>query len=330
MLKEDAPEAKTSGTPGAADNTRAGVIDDLDSLSTGTLGWIRHNVKHLGPSSTNGLSATLKIKSSLELAQLCRLWARFRPGDDGLHEVTSFVREIWQRADFSQLVAADISSDRLFALAYGALAPAGGTGKFHRVALAELVANGDLTAHGKSPYHRLETRYYAELAGVGHRIEFESYSELHAAGILAELTAATSKPITEQDAYAVTHSIWYLTDFGFRNPVLTDDDQNRALRVVDKLTRHCVRNDKWDLLGEFLLAQFCLDENAAQSTSMAAGIKRLRQVQLASGAIPGRSIERQPAKSATTVELFEKCYHPTLQAAMASLAISYAPKNARP
>jgi hypothetical protein len=323
-LKEDTPESATSGTTGLDDSNRAGLIDDLDILSTGTLGWLRNNIKLFDPSSANRLPATLKVKSSLELAQLCRLWARFRPDDAGLHEVTSFVREIWQHPDFSQLVAADTSSDGLFALVYGAYAPTGVTSGFHRAALAELVANGDLTAQGRSPYSRLETRYFAELAGVDHQIE--SYAELYAASILAELAATDSKPISEYDAYAITHTIWQLTDFGFRDPDLTDDDRERALGVVDRLTRFCVRNDKWDLLGEFLLARFCLDRDLTHSTSVAAGIKRLRQVQLASGAIPGRSAERRPAESATVADFFQTCYHPTMVASMASLAISFASK----
>jgi len=319
MLNEDAPESGISGAAGGAAGRRAGVLDDLDVLSTGTLGWIRHNIKLLDPSSADELPATLKVKSFLELAQLCRLWARFRPDDDGLDELTSFVRDIWQRSDFSRLVAADISSDRLFALVYGALAPAGVTTGFHRAALAKLVANGDLTAHGKLPYARLETRYYAELAGVGHGIE--SYPELYAASILAKLVTSGPISITVMDAYALTHTIWYLTDFGFRDPVLTYEDRERVLQVLGRLTRFCIQSNKWDLLGEFLLAQFCLGGNPDNCSSMVVGIARLRQIQLANGAIPGRSAEEQPAKSATMVDQFQKCYHPTLQAGLASLAI---------
>jgi uncharacterized protein DUF6895 len=309
----DVQFTRIEGTKMLEEDVRADIIDDLEILSTGTLGWIRQNIKLLDPSSTKELPATLKVKSSLELAQLCRLWTRFRPDDDGLPEVASFVREIWQDPDFFQLVAADTNSDGLFALVYGALAPAGITSGFHRTALAELVANGGLTTPGKSPYSRLETYYFAELAGISHRTE--SYAELYAASILAKLATAKSKPISEYDAYAITHTIWHLTDFGSRDPGLTCDDRERVLGVVDRLTRFCIRSDKWDPLGELLLA------------SMAAGIRRLRQVQLACGAIPGRSSEQRPAESSTIVEFFQTCYHPTIVASMASLAISYAANN---
>jgi ribosomal protein L16 Arg81 hydroxylase len=335
MLKEEAPESALSGITGAVDNTHASVVDDLNILSTGTLGWIRQNMKLLDPSSPNGLPALLKIKSSVELAELCLLWARFQPDDNGLQEVTAFVREIWQDPNFAELLAADTSSDGLFALAYCALAPVGTASGFHRTLLAELEANGDLLAgvansdleaRWKVPYSRLETRFFAELAGLDHRIE--SYAELYAASIIAELAGKKFTSITRPESYTITHTIWYLTDFGFRDPVLAEADREQALGVVDKLTRSCIRGNEWDLLTEFLLAQFCLDRDSARSTSVAAGITLLRQVQLANGAIPGRSAGQRPAESATPAEFFQSCFHPTVQASMASLALSYASRNA--
>src|SRR6185503_8430749 len=65
-----------------ADRVPGEVIDDLDGLSAGALHWIRGNLHFLDPSSANDLPATSKVKAILELALLCRLWARWRPADE--------------------------------------------------------------------------------------------------------------------------------------------------------------------------------------------------------------------------------------------------------
>jgi hypothetical protein len=257
------------------------------------------------------------VKASLELALLRRLWARLRPDDDGLGEVSAYVEKIWQSEDFPRSIAAS-DYPQSYKLTYCALTPPGVTIDFRRIALAELIGDDYLTSDGKSAYLRLETRFYAELAGVMH--EFESYADLSASGILAKL--GTVRSISEQEVYELTHSIFYLTDFGFHNTDLRPADRERILPIINRLADYCIRNDYWDLTAELIWTQFCLGEDPANSASGRAGIQRLRQVQLPNGAIPGRSSGRLPGESATLVEIFRKAYHTTLVTALVSLVLS--------
>ena len=103
------------------------VRDDLDRLSAGALHWIRHNIKFLDLESPIKLPTTPKVKAILELALLCLIWDRLRPGDDGLAEVTAFVRKIWQSPDCPQLIAADPTWAQHHALIYAAVPPPGVT-----------------------------------------------------------------------------------------------------------------------------------------------------------------------------------------------------------
>jgi hypothetical protein len=287
---------------------------ELGELAAGVLHWIPRNLGFLDPASTD-LPPTSKVKAALELALFCRIWARLRPADDGLAEVAAMVRRIWQSPDFSRQVTADPAWARQYALIYAALAPPGLTGSLHQAAVEEPA--------DESPYLRLETRYYAELAGIGHQIE--SYAELFASSILAG--PATALPISKRRAYNITHTVFYLSDFGLRDPGLARAERERALGLVCQLTDHFVRDDQWDLGGELALTQFCLGGNPADTPSGVAAIKRLRQIQLPNGAIPARSAAQLPGSSATAVELFWKAYHTTLVAGLLSLVVSFAPRN---
>lgn len=147
------------------------------------------------------------VKALLQLALLRRYWAKVRPGDADLGEVTATVERVWRQPEFARLMAAEPSYARQHQLMYGALAPPGmtsmGRGGPHTTALARLAADGYLAPGRKSPYLRLEIRHYADLAGVEHRIE--SYAELHEASLLAH---AETLPVADLDVCVITHTIF--------------------------------------------------------------------------------------------------------------------------
>jgi hypothetical protein len=304
---------------GSARSAPDGARRDLDRLSAGALHWIRRNLEFLDPSGAGaGLPTTPRVKAILQLAQLCHCWSRVRPGDEGLGEVTAILQRICGQPEFPRHMAADPGFARQYRLMYAALAPAGTADWFHQAALARLAADGDLARIGKSPYLRLETRYYADLAGVSHGIE--SYAELYESSILARRAAAL--PVTDADACNITHTVFYLSGFGFRDPGLAPGDRERALHIACQLTDHYVQRDEWDLAGKLLLTQFCLGADPVRTTSGAAGIQGLLQAQAPGGAIPGRSAAQKAGDCATAVEFFRKAYQTTVVTALASLIIS--------
>jgi hypothetical protein len=304
---------------GPADLAPAAARAGLDRLSAGALRWIRDHLEFLDPRSAGaGLPTTPRVKAVLQLAQLGQAWARARPGDQGLDQVTAILRELCQQPEFAGHLAADPSYVRQYQLMYCALAPAGPDDRLRQALLARLAAAGDLARLGRSPYLRLELRYYADLAGVSHGIE--SYGDLYEASVLARPGAG--RRITDAEACDITHTIFYLSAFGGRDPGLAAGHRERALRIAGQLTDHYVQRDEWDLAGKFLLTQFCLGADPARTPSGMAAIQRLVQVQVRGGAIPGRSAAQQAPESASAVEFFRKSYQATLVAALASLIIS--------
>ncbi|AUY49197.1 hypothetical protein EH183_09890 [Streptomyces sp. CB01881] len=295
-------------------------------LSTGALHWIRLHSGFLdSPSGRAELPLTPRVKALLQLALLRRSWERVAPRDPGLAEVTGTLGRVWRDPGFPLLLAAEPRYAWQFRLAYGALAPAGITDGPHPAVLADVAAGGLLTPRRQSPFGSLETRYYADLAGVRHSLR--PYRELYEAGRLAR--HGDDRPLDELDVCDVTHTVFHLTDFGFRAPdpddprtvALTGAALEHARDRVCRLTEATVRRGEWDLTGKLVLAQHCLGLDPLRTQSGAAGLRMLAAVQSPGGAIPGRSADDRADTAATTVEFFRKAYQSTVVTALATLTV---------
>ena len=296
----------------------AGLDEAVARLSAGARHWIGLHARYLdSPAGHTELPVTPRVKALLQLALLLRYLTKAAPADAALGEVTSVVEQAWRREDFPRLLTLDPRYARQFELMYAALAPAGSATGAPRAVLARLTADGYLAPRRKPPYLHLEARFYADLAGADHR--FASYEELYAASLPAR---ATTLPVADLDVCVVTHTVFYLSDFGLRAPALTEGARVRALSVVERLTDHCVGLGEWDLVGKLVLAQYCLGADPLSTSSGAAGLRMLAGVQTSDGAIPGRSVIKRAAADATPVESFRKSYQTTLVTALATLVVT--------
>lgn len=349
---------------------------DLDRLSAGTLAWLGRNLDYFDPYSASApASAHGKAKAALELGLLCHCGARPDGGDGGnagdsvnggdgadggrLGKATALVRTLWQHPDFPRLITAEPRYAGYYAMAYAALAPDGIDDRPCRAALTRLTED-DLSPRGKTPFQRLEFRYYADKAGLRHTIE--PYEELVEQSVLVTLAAkvperavpereelgravperaaldvaaakdAAAKdaaaddpaPVTIPQAYAVTHSSFYLSDFGRTGPGLPEDARADAVELVRRMLEHCVRHDWWDLAAELVMTQVCLGTEPLRTPWGVAAVECLARAQRPDGAIPGRSAATRATAAEPAGAFFEKAYHTTLVTALMSLVVSSA------
>jgi hypothetical protein len=296
------------------------MAPSLDRLSSGTLDWLAGHLDHFDPYSPRAASATHgTVKAVLELALLRHLWARSAARDDRLDAMTALVRGLWRSPDFERFIAAQPDFAPRYGLVYAALAPPGTAGGPRRTTLARAAAE-EFAA--QSPYQRLETRYYADLAGIDHGIE--PYEELLEQSPLVKPATGTSSdgaPLTTQDAYALTHSAFFLSDFGRRSPGPATA-LVRATDVAGRMLDHCVRHDRWDLTAELLITRYCLGHHPLDEPSGAAAVQCLARAQRADGAIPARSADLRAAGHLPAAESFRKAYHTTLVTALMSLIVT--------
>ncbi|MFD3534648.1 DUF6895 family protein [Streptomyces sp. NPDC058664] len=296
----------------------AGLDEAVTSLSAGVRHWIGQHAGYLDSTAGRAeLPVTPRVKALLQLALLCRYWGKTAPADAALARATEVVERAWEKPDFPRLLTLDRRYAREFELMYAALAPAGAVTDAPRAVLARLAADGYLAPRRKSPYLHLEARFYADLAGAEHR--FASYRELYAASLPAR---AEGLPVAGLDVCVVTHTVFYLSDFGLRDPGLTEEARGQALRLVERLTEHCVGLGEWDLVGKLVLAQYCLGADPLDTPSGAAGFRMLAEVRSPGGAIPGRSVLRRAPADATPVDFFRKSYQATLVTALATLIVT--------
>jgi hypothetical protein len=312
--REDAAASVTG--PGSADAAAR-------RLAVNALRWLHTHAPYLdSPTARAELPPVPRLKALLQLALLCRVWARVAPGDPALADTAAVVQRAWERPEMPRLLALDPAYARPLLLMYAALTPPGTRSAQPRSTLAKLSASGYLTPRRKPPYLHLETRFYAELAGAEH--ELASYRELWAASRPAR---AAATPVNELDVAAldvceVTHTVFHLSDFGARDPGLAGDERAALLRVVDRLTEHCVRGGEWDLAGKLVLAQHCLGADPLRTESGAAALRMLAEVQAPAGAIPGKSAAVRAGAGATPVEFFRRSYQSTLVTALATLTVT--------
>lgn len=301
----------------------------LDQLSAGALDWLGGNLDHFDPFSPSARSATHgKAKAALELALLCHCWGRLAATQDKrLAKATGLVRMLWQHPHFPRLFHVHPEYASSYGLIYLALAPDGIDDTACRARLTPL-APGFLSPQGKSPYHRLEIRYYADKAGIRHTME--PYAELIGQSRLFTVPSAArenSTPLTTGEAYALTHTSFYLGDFGRTSPGLSVLALARARDLVSRMLTHCVRHERWDLAAELVLTQFILGVEPLCTPTGAAAVECLVRAQRPDGAIPGRSAALRAAASAPPREFFRKAYHTTLVTALMALIVSSARRS---
>ncbi|MCX5231959.1 hypothetical protein ABZY16_24165 [Streptomyces sp. NPDC006553] len=312
----------------------------LEQLSAGALDWLGGNLDHFDPfaaptgATTRPAARTTprgKAKAALELGLLCHRAARpDGTTPDPLSGATALVRKLWQDPDFPQLFDDSYAYASTYRLVYAALAPDGIDDTQCREALARLDPDF-LSPGGKSPYLRIEIRYYADKAGVRHGIE--PYAELLPQSPLVALRTAdptltagdakgTVEPLAVPQAYALTHTAFYLGDFGRTDPRIAGADLAHARDLTHRMLLHCVAHDLWDLAAELVLTQFVLGEDPLRTPSGAAAVECLARAQRPDGAIPGRSAELKAAPRVTAGEFFRKAYHTTLVTALMASIVS--------
>ncbi|CAM04074.1 DUF6895 family protein [Saccharopolyspora erythraea] len=111
-------------------------------------------------------------------------------------------------------------------------------------------------------------------------------------------------------AYAITHTVFYLTDWGARPDQVPPEIADYLDLWLPVWTEECIERRHWDLLGELLATDACLPKPALDTESW----QHLAVAQTTAGALP--AIGDVPTGDAD--EVFELVYHPTLVAAFAA------------
>lgn len=169
---------------------------------------------------------------------------------------------------------------------------------------------------------QVELRYFVDRGG------FTPPAELPALDVLHHRSIAALGPdvlqMTGDEAYALTHVLFYVTDFGRTRLLLGDPGEVARLREPIRvlLGVHLARGSL-DLLSELLLCASALGGRGDGDPLVREGWHALATAQRPDGAVPS-PVHRPEVLSGLTGDraaayLFGTCYHTTLAAALAAV-----------
>ncbi|MGH7931339.1 MAG: DUF6895 family protein [Candidatus Binatia bacterium] len=166
------------------------------------------------------------------------------------------------------------------------------------------------------PYRRLDVAYFLNAAGLDPCIVGGSFPLGNPLQLYRETFAARERNPISVDvdaAYAITHTLFYLSDFGRVRPRLPDEDVDRLQALLVSLTLHAWRTGHLDLLAELL---FCVRVVGSSDPIVAIAERYFDGVRAATGHVPATSerFEWLVNQSTKSEEVFATCYHTTLVA----------------
>jgi hypothetical protein len=295
-----------------------GVLDD--SL-TRAHQWLADRIEYFDPRvhPVGSEEYFTGSKALCELSLLCSITAR-----GGMIELppalVALPFNVWATPSFAERLATQPHRFRLYGAVYASLRSMGLSDATSDAVIHDLLSDGYITATEEVPYRRLEIRYLLDLAGIDH--DLPHYDTLYNETLLAR--AERASVLTYADAYSVTHTLFYLSDFGLRAPTFTTPSEYaRIERLVEFLACRYVAQRHWDLAGEMLL---CLGSLPSSDPSVLVFTwLALNRAWNRDGSVSGpwRSGAMNVAQHEgnSRDELFRDNYHTTLVAALAAQVV---------
>lgn len=291
-------------------------IQRLEARARAGLDWLTQNIDQFSPLGKFGSTPNVK-----PFAELAILYERLRSlRNDPLAQSLGLRRHLrrWRRfivghcedRAFAELARRMPSYGYAILLPYIALRSTGYRSSFNEESIKLSWSRGFLFSVELVPHRVLDREHFLWKAGL--RSSEPDWLKLYAETVLA----VTPDPlhIDKEATYAITHTLFYLSDWGRRLPPFQEAEAARVTSILDCLIVHYWRLSHWDLLGELLANRVSMRarESRLEAGAAAAFLKAWRP----EGCIPGEGFEIEGLGKAPPSEkesiIFRECYHSTL------------------
>lgn len=285
---------------------------DPDASALTAIRWVNRNLSYFEPIS-QGQPDSEACKAFSELS-LVYSYLTSRMGGDVASHLSP-----WRKLLLTELgnpVFAQLPR-KFRVVAFGYLIPylnmrgLGYRDEYYEETIRQAKERGMLRAWEVVPFRILDREHTLWKSGC--QPEEPDWEGLYAATPLATCKSALN--INDEIMYSITHTVFYMTDFGERESHWRLVESERVIAVLDRLLVHNWRIGNWDLLGEVLISILSLRdtmsslEQAAHHAYMAAW--------RSDGAMPARrsfSIVEARDEIDQRHRDFRQCYHSTLVA----------------
>lgn len=208
----------------------------------------------------------------------------------------------------------------LYAGLYSTILDCGHNLEFFKVSLDKLANQNYLFAKELIPVKQIELSYIFNK--IYSRESLSSLYSLYSSSILFKNPSKLF--LDKSDVYAMTHIIFYLTDFGFKTIEIPKNDLYNMRGAIQNWIEICLHDKDWDLLAELLICCNCILWFPQPLYSIS--WKYLLAAQTEDGFIPGPYFDKDKLLSLELNKkekyLFELNYHTTLLISMACTLIN--------
>ncbi|HTK06687.1 MAG TPA: hypothetical protein VL485_05940 [Ktedonobacteraceae bacterium] len=263
-----------------------------------------------------------QTKALGELGLLCLLYQRYSVGDreSEIERSLQLIHTIWQHADYHERIVRRPEYFQLHTMIYVVLQQCAVIDDTYKAVIQQVLDQNYVIATETTPMRLLDRRHMLDCGTFHHSLP--SYQELYKQTLLAHEPPAVY--LTDTDVYAITHTLFYITDFGRSTTSVIAGDHLLAVHwLIEILLGVYLRRRNWDLVGELLLDCYCL--HWYPDIIFTVAWECLLEAQFPNGSIPGPrfSVEQlaQMQDSQQVRYCFEQNYHTTIVNAITSFLI---------
>ncbi|MFD9976545.1 DUF6895 family protein [Streptomyces sp. NPDC059017] len=297
--------------PGVRSSRRRAVEDRA-------VAWLAARRALLDPRSARPDSVLFTRKALIETAFLAGLRARLdeAPLKDDYASILEQVEDVAREPSYREMIARDESALLLYAGTYAALRLCGRDApEFERI-VRQAVEGGYAAAFERVPYRQLDLLHTLYLCGIEH--DLSPMDDVLPFSLLCRRPNVLK--LADRDVYAITHTIFYVTDFGLREPVWPREfHPGEAVELLEALLVLAEARTNADLVGELLCCLYCLGVGESRATERAWAF--LESVQEDNGRVNGPEGVLHPGTDAGDSDFrhWAEGYHTTIVAALAGL-----------
>ncbi|MGW2372988.1 DUF6895 family protein [Kitasatospora sp. NPDC001683] len=293
------------------------MADTWRTVEQGAVSWLAAHRTRFDPDAADEGRVLFVRKALVEVALLVGLRARAESGsfDDADYQ-TLFdqVTAVAARASYRELVARDERALLLYAGTYASQRLCGRPDREFERLIGQAVSGRYAACFERVPFRQLDLLHTLELAGIDHGMP-EANAVLPFSLLCADPSVLK---LSDGDVYAITHTVFYATDFGRRTPRWpTGFDLPQAVELLEALSLLCRRKENADLVAELLCCLLCLGIRDSPETERAWAF--LADVQEPSGRVAGPDGVLPPELENGDPEYrgWATGYHTTIVAALA-------------
>lgn len=297
----------------------------LQASLRGAVKWVTAHLASFGLDYSTSDDARLRAFSELSVAlyQLERRRNSTLIGlgvDEDLDTWHSFVFQHCQRAEYIEMVRKFPTQASSLLLPYFILRALGHKISAHEKFLHAPNIKELLLFPEVLPFRELDRLYFLRQSGLFQRNQDQS--ELYKNTLLSRASGLVY--LSDQDVYHITHSIFYLTDFGLSSFPFGFAETKRVGLLVQGLILHYCRRKHWDILGELLINAVGLGLRGDEIYSASA--RRFLESGRRGAFMPGpalsprRRVAAKISPSAARKRYFATHYHTTLVSIIFSVA----------